>query len=328
MQNYKNGITGKAVISTHISPEGACNLKCPYCSVTNRETKYRIELPKIKKYVEDLKSRGLKAVILTGGGEPTIYKHFNELVRWLKLEQELSVALITNGTQTHRVDDDVWKMFSWVRVSINLFFEWEKKIKLPISKVSDDCVVGASFVYTPLHEAPGNFIRDQAKILTKVSELTKGAEYIRLLPNCLLPQEELAKSHEELDKVLKKIGDDRFFHQDKNHATPKATTCHQSFFRPYLSEAPYHKTGEPGTVYPCDSLVLNDEVAYFDEKYQLCGAEDVLDYLDKKIPQPFNIQKDCTGCVFTDNVDMLEDFLAHPLETEFDHRPLKHEEFV
>ncbi|NQZ56115.1 MAG: hypothetical protein HRT88_01405, partial [Lentisphaeraceae bacterium] len=26
------------VISTHISPEGACNLKCPYCSVTYRDT--------------------------------------------------------------------------------------------------------------------------------------------------------------------------------------------------------------------------------------------------------------------------------------------------
>ena len=30
MLNYKNG-NPNSVVSTHISPEGACNLKCPYC---------------------------------------------------------------------------------------------------------------------------------------------------------------------------------------------------------------------------------------------------------------------------------------------------------
>lgn len=32
MLNYQNG-DPNSVISTHISSEGACNLKCPYCSV-------------------------------------------------------------------------------------------------------------------------------------------------------------------------------------------------------------------------------------------------------------------------------------------------------
>ena len=93
MMSYKNG-DGRSVVSTHISPEGACNLKCPYCSVTYRDTHSRIDLDVIKDYVTKLKSRGLKAVILTGGGEPTSYKHFNELVQWLKYDQELSKPFI------------------------------------------------------------------------------------------------------------------------------------------------------------------------------------------------------------------------------------------
>ena len=70
MNNYKNG-NPNTVISTHISPEGACNLTCAYCSVTYRDTHSRIEMDVIKDYVTKLKTRGLKAAILTGGGEPT-----------------------------------------------------------------------------------------------------------------------------------------------------------------------------------------------------------------------------------------------------------------
>ena len=35
--------TGKTIISTHISPEGACNLKCEYCSVSQRAVHQREE---------------------------------------------------------------------------------------------------------------------------------------------------------------------------------------------------------------------------------------------------------------------------------------------
>ena len=41
MWNYRNG-DPNTIISTHISPEGACNLKCSYCSVTYRDTHSRI----------------------------------------------------------------------------------------------------------------------------------------------------------------------------------------------------------------------------------------------------------------------------------------------
>jgi len=330
MFNYKNG-NPNTVISTHISPEGSCNLKCPYCSVTYRDTHSRLDMETIRDYVLKLKSRGLKAVILTGGGEPTAYKHFNELVRWLK-EQDLSVALITNGTLTRRIDDDVWPLFSWIRVSINVFGNWVQMIKLPLDKIDfDKTVVGCSMVYTVEHEMSNEVMSDRVALLNKAAKVADncGAQYIRLLPNCLLSQYDLIRQHKSLDNTLKEIDDPRFFHQYKVHGAPTTATCHQSYFRPYLSEEVHIATGKPGTVYPCDSVVLNDGYQHFAEEYQLCHASDVLDYIDHKVRQKFDARARCTGCVFTDNVNMIDDFLLGQVNRfQQYNEPLMHEEFV
>jgi organic radical activating enzyme len=330
MFNYKNGDPG-TVISTHISPEGSCNLKCPYCSVTYRDTHSRLDMDTIKRYVTNLKKRGLKAVILTGGGEPTSYKHFNELVRWLKSEN-LSVALITNGTLSRRIEDDVWKMFSWIRVSINVFGKWVQKISLPLHKIDfENTVVGCSMVYTVEHELSDEVMNDRVALLKKAGIVADncGAKYIRLLPNCLLDQYDLLRQHKSLDNTLAELGDTRFFHQYKVHGAPQTPKCHQSYFRPYLSEEIDVASGKPGTVYPCDSVVLNDGYQHFAEEYQLCHADDILEYIDGNIQQRFNAKTRCTGCVFTENVNMLDDWISGKVDrfNEFK-EPLMHEEFV
>lgn len=324
-----DGNPRKTVVSTHISPEGACNLKCPYCSVTYRDTHSRIPLPRIKKYVEDLMERGLKAVILTGGGEPTLYPNFNELVQWIKNEKGLSVALITNGTTSSKIESETLKCFSWIRVSINIFPGWESKISLRKQDLNDECIVGCSMVYTSEHEAGLDLSR--VDTLRKVSQVADscGASYIRLLPNCLLEQEKLIQQHVSLKQLLETIEDKRFFQQYKVHEAPKSSVCHQAYFRPYLSEEPYAEDGQPGTVYPCDSVVLNDAVTHFAKEYQLCKPENILEFLDGKLIQRFDPRTACKGCVFTDNVNMLEDWKTSGNErfSEFKDR-IVHEEFI
>jgi hypothetical protein len=326
-----DGSPRRTVISTHISPEGACNLKCPYCSVTYRDTHSRIPLDRIKQYVEDLMTRGLQAVILTGGGEPTFYPQFNELVQWLKLEKGLSVALITNGTTSNRIKPETLACFSWIRVSINIFQGWEDKIKINTEHLSPTCVVGCSMVYTVEHEASKEFETDRVDLLRRVSKVADkcGAKYIRVLPNCLLEQKQLIQQHISLKKLLEKVDDGRFFQQYKVHGAPKCNSCHQSYFRPYLSEEPHASDGVPGTVFPCDSVVLNDTLTHFAKTYQLCKPEDVLKYIDGQISQQFDPRVDCKGCVFTDNVNMLDDW-KHGKINRFDEfkERLTDEEFV
>jgi hypothetical protein len=196
------------------------------------------------------------------------------------------------------------------------------KINLPTEHFTGKTIVGSSFCYDEDYDL--DTMRRVSIIATRI-----GAQYIRLLPNCLLPQEELLKRHELVEKLIKELNDPRYFHQFKIHGAPKSKICHQSYFRPYLSEEVHWETGEPGSVFPCDSVVLNDQNTKFMQKYSLCAPGDILDYMDKKIPQRFSIAEQCTGCVFTENVNMLKGFIEDKV-SRFDefNSPLMHEEFV
>jgi len=55
----------------------------------------------------------------------------------------------------------------------------------------------------------------------------------------------------------------------------------------------------------------------------------VLEYIDGRIKQPFDAKEHCKGCVFTENVNMLDDFVNGKINrfAEFS-EPLHDEEFV
>lgn len=323
--SYKEG-TGRSIISTHISPEGKCNLSCPYCSVTHRTQRNELDMGIIEKYVNDLRGRGLKAVILTGGGEPTLYPQINELFTFL-FGQGLRVALITNGTQLHRVDMAHLRRLAWMRVSVNLFEGWEEKIIVPA--LPESTTVGMSFIYTP-HHMQSDF--NLLNILHRVKKLADraGAKYVRLLPNCLLDKDSLILEHMALSKLISELNDPRFFHQGKVHEAPDSDVCHQSYFRPYLSEESFPGEDAPGSVFPCDSVVLNKDAVHFSSRFAVCRPNEILDYLDGHIKAQFNPRKDCTGCVFTHTVNMLERFKSKGEEcfTEASTMEVSHVEFV
>lgn len=323
MESYKNG-TGRSVISTHIAPEGRCNLTCDYCSVTHRTFHSTLSLDTIQDYVTKLKSRGLKAVILTGGGEPTSYKQFNELGHWL-LDQGLDLALITNGTLFKRVSDRILHNLSWLRISMNRFDGWERKITVPTDRVGPNTVIGMSLCHSGDNSADG-FLEQVAHLADK-----HDVKYVRVLPDCMLPQHALVREHERLQGVFARLpAGSRFFHQVKIHGAPTQCKCHQSFFRPYLSEEVDPETGRPGLVFPCDSVVLNNQSMKFLAMYALCRPEDILDYMDGKIAQKFDATAHCSGCVFTRTVNMLNDYVNHGVEHfgAFADQEIQHVNFV
>ena len=71
-----------------------CNAKCCYCRYNHETGKY-IKFDDFKKYVDRLISIGVKGIILTGGGEPTINPDFKKIVTWLE-ENNIPYGINTN----------------------------------------------------------------------------------------------------------------------------------------------------------------------------------------------------------------------------------------
>lgn len=309
MENFKEGFS-QSIISTHISPEGRCNLNCEYCSVKDRVKHDRIPMEVLQRYLNEVHYLGCKAVILTGGGEPTIYPYFNVLFNTI-INLGMEVALITNGTRIEEVHDHP---FSWVRISVNYSDKWIRTFMDTKSKFHDDTTVGLSFIYSGVNKRFSPM--DLVTIANKVD-----AKYIRLLVDCTKSWTEMQEEYYALRNWLGNDYDKRFFIQDKTKQAPKSEICHQSYLRPYLSEI------DGGTVFPCDSVPLNGTTGQFDQKYKLCSADNFRGYMLRIINQRFNSRIDCQGCVFWKNINLLDKYLKDKNPKWID-ESIEHENFI
>ena len=87
-------ITSPIVID--IDPITLCNLSCPHCissSLLNQKSFSRDKLIELSNDFIELK---IKAVIITGGGEPLLNKYISEFICKL-FTNNIAVGLVTNG---------------------------------------------------------------------------------------------------------------------------------------------------------------------------------------------------------------------------------------
>ena len=293
-------------IVLHIMPSSICNLKCNFCSVKDRESHETLDLEEdIKPIVEELVPRGLKAIILSGGGEPMMYKHFEPMTKYLK-SKNLEIGMITNGTLLQRFPDEFYENFSWIRISINSL---ENGGKVQVPKVKNP-VMGFSYVTNPL---------TTKKTLEDIRDLAveNNIKYVRVLPDCAQPFEKLEEDHKNVGNLVKELGGP-LFHQYKIPTSPK--NCYLGFFHPVL----YCE----GNVYPCDSLVLNDhEDQQFKKDFIISNAKNVGKLYDSPVYSLVDPKKSCPNCVFERQNTLLEKVLIKEIKT-FDEGEMTHKNFI
>ncbi|MCG8154639.1 radical SAM protein [Brenneria goodwinii] len=106
------------VIELHLTDR--CDLKCGYCSYKSGEvsTKRRNTFP--FHAIQHVLALNPKAVVLAGGGEPTLYKDsdydIDDVINELHA-RNISVGLITNGSRI--IDTSSFNKLSWLRVSLD-----------------------------------------------------------------------------------------------------------------------------------------------------------------------------------------------------------------
>ena len=126
-------------LSVNLDLTTACNYACDHCidwEILNSGARH--DDASLRASLAEMASRGLRSVILIGGGEPTIYPGFVPFVRFLK-GLGLQVAVVSNGSRNDRLLDvvDCLDAQDWIRLSLDsgtdATFQAMHRPKRPIS---------------------------------------------------------------------------------------------------------------------------------------------------------------------------------------------------
>lgn len=223
----------RSPISINLDVTTACNYRCDHCvDMDILNTGIRYDHDKLKSSLSTLMDQGLKSVIIIGGGEPTVYPGFSDIVRHLK-QRGIKIGVVTNGSRMDRIAEvaAVLEKGDWVRLSLDsgdndtfraMHKPVSKKITLDwiceqipgIKKINDQFQIGYSFIVV-WKDCEAN----DTEIIDNTDEIHAGAErakkyqfdYISFKPFLTRAEEnnaevvDLPESGNSLNDVLTKI---------------------------------------------------------------------------------------------------------------------------
>ena len=109
-------------VSIHLDLTSACNHRCPFCcDMDMLNSGNQLCINETKRMTDLLCERGLKSVIVMGGGEPTLHKDFEDIIVYLK-SKGLQLGIVTNGTKMDKVisiADSLTDPYDFVRLSLD-----------------------------------------------------------------------------------------------------------------------------------------------------------------------------------------------------------------
>lgn len=125
LNSIKAGIR-TAPVYIRLKPTNVCNHRCYYCSYADSDLALRddvnpndrIPWPKMQEIIDDMGSIGVKAVTLSGGGEPLVYDHIVETMDSI-LKKGIDLSIITNGQMLYGEAAEKLSKAKWVRISFD-----------------------------------------------------------------------------------------------------------------------------------------------------------------------------------------------------------------
>lgn len=199
MTKLRNG-QGQPIV-THVMLTDVCNHKCAFCSVQHRAGD-SLAFDDVMEYLDTLIRYGLKAVILSGGGNPILYKRdgkdFNDVVDAIHAKG-LQIGLITNGmplvkfprtddgpltlhsgTFTDKVNRKSWRSvwpatldkLTWIRISMSGLDHAENEVYVPDIDPTKT-TLGFSYVAHDIYDAPED--KAHGKVSTEADVLQLGS---------------------------------------------------------------------------------------------------------------------------------------------------------
>lgn len=234
-------------VHVKINPTNTCPMKCEFCSFKNMDRNVEIDYKQLCLMIDELCDLGMRAVTLTGGGDPLAYSHINDLIDYLYVKK-ITIGIVTNGLLINNVLGQLHQV-KWCRISLSDYKTFDAD-KYAFIKGSPQ--VDWSFSYL-VSSTPN--VMNIMKVLVEGEKL--GLTHIRFADDATDPAS-------SLDAIRPMISHSRLavLQSTKNY-TRGATRCLASLLKPGIN--PY------GELIPCCgvSYATNPPTLNWDACFQM-----------------------------------------------------------
>lgn len=251
-----------------LSLTNKCTLNCEFCSCSDADREIELDPKRASAILEDAKEVGCKAITITGGGEPLLYRKINGIINECRL-LDISVGLVTNGTVMKRLQRGV----KWCRISFDPDRSFDRKFTRDIERAIETfhhTEWAFSFV---LHKKLGD--------LKKLVEFANAMDFthVRIVSDILNPNElMMTQARHALEGI-----DERVIYQSRTKPTRGIKRCLISLLKPVI--------GTDGNVYPCCGVqyAIRNSRNDFIKEMSMGRAEDIVkinshqDYFDGSV---------------------------------------------
>lgn len=330
-------------INIQLAPCEICDSDCPFCSVAARPLKSYMPFAQIEQMLIDFKSMGAKALEITGGGNPMLYrdkvakKNINDIIRCAG-ELGYDIGIITNTEKLERhLDPSVYEYINWIRISLIKLDEGKTPEDYDFGSFPTDKIGLSYIIYEGTGDQPDALSRtrkiypgttvESIERIGKLIELNPEIKFCRIAGNALVDgaQVEIQKTFRPVIEAVDSLS--KFFIKeiwDATHAFKDG--CYVGLTRPYIAPNP---DGGDYQVYICTSHVL--EKRTYDLDFSLGSATNVKKIWDdcnrnyavhgfpyqvnQNTGDDWNKTKGCGTCLYYNNNRLLHT-VAQPMDID------------
>ena len=259
-----------------LNPTNLCNLNCSFCSCSNRDKALSIDFDKLKDIMGKFIAMGCRAVTITGGGEPLLYKEINDVIHFL-YSRGVRSGLVTNGTKLENLKTEE---LTWVRVSASDSREFDSDALRAAVKRMPDIDWSLSYV---LSEKPN------IQNIMKTVELANifNFTHVRIVSDLLnLKNVSMIEVMKHIE--ASQINDNKIIYQERKEFTPGRKDCWISLLKPVV--------GADGKIYPCCGVQYAEREPSLDYNEGMCMGDDIKAIWSQQ--NPFDGSK-CVKCYYS-----------------------------
>jgi len=299
-------------IMIHLAITNVCNLNCSFCCFKNRNKKDKLSIKQVIKVLDSFKLLGVKALEITGGGEPLLHPNINEIIDYA-FSVGYKIGICSNGKDLEKVKLENWNKVEWIRLGM-YGFDQDYIPKISVFKGTNVKVSGAYVwdknisSFLTFHQMI-NFVEEN-KIPTRIAV------------NAIKPVKEIEEDMQEVTKWFKTIKQD--FSYVGNYAflsdfnlklNRRNSNCYMHLIKPFIFT--------DGFVYVCPSAELAEENKFnVNNEFRVCDIEHIVEFY--KVPKIiYKREHICSFCKYTSQNELIEDVLTETEHNEFVKRSIK-----